>query len=121
MGVSLINSLLLNNSSLEIGSILNTIFGSISSIGVMFCGIKYITLNSKLKELEKYDIYLSMYEDLERNKNKFDMYRGIEKYENLNINTIDNFTLEEIKQIKNNFDEYEEVVCKIKRRNYITI
>ena len=49
------------------------------------------------------------------------MYRGIEKCEDLNINTLDNFTLKEIKQIKDNFDEYEKVVCKIKRKNYFTI
>ena len=67
VGVSLFGSLLLNNSSLKISSMLDTIFGSISCLGITFCGIKYITLNNKLKELEKYDIYLSMYQDLERN------------------------------------------------------
>ena len=97
-----------------------SILASISGLNIAVNGICYYLLNEKLYELEKYDIYLSMYEDLERYKDKFDVYKGVDNVENLNINTIDDYTLGAVRKIKDNFDEYEKSTGKVKK-NYITI
>lgn len=96
------------------------ILAGISGLIIVYDGIQYHLLNRKLSELEKYDLYLSMYEDLERYKDKFDVYNGVDNKTDLNINTIDGYKLDEIKQIKCNFDEYEKSTGKVKK-NYITI
>ena len=99
---------------------ISSILAGISGLNIVFNGIRYYLLNEKLYELEKYDIYLSMYEDLERYKDKFDVYKGVDNVENLNINTIDDYTLGAVRKIKDNFDEYEKSTGKVKK-NYITI
>jgi len=51
----------------------------------------YSNLTKKIKELEKYDIYLSIREKLEQLKDN-----------ELDITTIDNYSLNDLKQIRNN-------------------
>lgn len=99
---------------------ISSILAGISGLNIVFNGIRYYLLNEKLYELEKYDIYLSMYEDLERYKDKFDVYKGVDNVEDLNINTIDDYTLGAVRKIKDNFDEYEKSTGKVKK-NYIII
>ena len=73
-----------------------------------FC--KYLDNNKKLKELKKYRLYLSMMNDLKKDKNK-DITKVIEfdsfYREPININTLDEFSLREVKIIKK----------ELKRRN----
>lgn len=73
-----------------------------------FC--KYLDNNKKLKELKKYRLYLSMMNDLKKDKNQ-DITRVIEfdsfYREPININTLDEFSLREVKIIKK----------ELKRRN----
>lgn len=73
-----------------------------------FC--KYLENNKKLKELKKYRLYLSMMNDLKKDKNK-DITKVIEfdsfYREPININTLDEFSLREVKIIKK----------ELKRRN----
>ncbi len=112
--VAITSNLLLDTSSLfndSIGSIMKSILvtlGCINSVCIVYGGIKYNLLNKKLDELEKYDIYLSIYEELEKCKYNIDIYNGVEYKKTLDINTIDNYTLDEIKLIENNLDKYTE-------------
>lgn len=55
----------------------------------------------QIKELEKYDIYLSIREDIKL-ANKKKLFKGINKECNLYINTLDNFSLRDLKKIKKN-------------------
>ena len=73
-------------------------FDIMSSIGILtvlateeFSLNRYSNLTKKIKELEKYDIYLSIREKLEQ----------LEDNE-LDITTIDNYSLNDLKQIRNN-------------------
>lgn len=76
----------------------------IVSIPFIFSGRKYKNLKD---ELIKYNIYLSMYEKLEKME-KAELFKGIKTDENiLNINTLDNYSLKDIKTIKNNLEKYE--------------
>lgn len=68
-----------------------------SSIGILtvlateeFSLNRYSNLTEKIKELEKYDIYLSIREKLEQLKDN-----------ELDITTIDNYSLKDLKQIRN--------------------
>ena len=112
--VAITSNLLLDTKFLfndSIGSVLKSILatlGCINSVCVVYGGIKYNLLNKKLDELEKYDIYLSIYEELEKCKYNIDIYNGVEYKKTLDINTIDNYTLDEIKLIENNLDKYTE-------------
>lgn len=71
---------------------------------------KYLDNNKKIKELKKYRLYLSMMNDLKKDKNQ-DITKVIEfdsfYREPININTLDEFSLREVKIIKK----------ELKRRN----
>lgn len=94
----------------DINDFFRLIFGLIGANTIIFfiiSGKLYVIFNDKLQELDKYDIYLSMYEELEEYKDKFDVYDGVNNYEELNINTIDNFTLDAVKRIKYNLNKFK--------------
>lgn len=55
----------------------------------------------KVRELEKYDIYLSIRNDI-RNASKKRLFEGVKRQEELNINTLDKFSLRDLKRINNN-------------------
>ena len=66
--------------------------------------LSYRRYNEVVKELVKYDIYLSMRQQLEENKD-LNAFNGINNPHGLlNINTLDNYSLKEIKRIQNNLD-----------------
>lgn len=61
--------------------------------------------NKKVKELKKYDIYLSISEQL-NNVCDTRLYEGISsKRQNLNINTLDNYSLKELESIRDNLNK----------------
>lgn len=63
----------------------------------------------EIEELEKYDIYLAMREVLEKNIANPILYNEIDKqHEGLNINTLDEYSLKDIKVIQNNLKRIEE-------------
>jgi len=67
---------------------------------------KFSNFKEEVEELEKYSIYLDMKEELEyvlENSNYHDLFNGVKCSEQvLNINTLDNFSLKDIKKISNN-------------------
>lgn len=70
--------------------------------------VRAIGLSDKVNELKKYDIYLSIRERLEQ-INDPNIFNGIDNGETLlNINTLDNYSLKEIKQIRQNLALCEE-------------
>lgn len=61
-------------------------------------------LSGQIEELEKYKLYLSMRKELEENYDEA-TFRGIKAFDGLfNINTLDNYTLSEVKRIRKNLD-----------------
>jgi len=63
-------------------------------------------IKNKKEELKKYAIYLDMKEELDNileNSNYHDLFNGVKSDEQvLNINTLDNFSLKDIKKINSN-------------------
>ncbi len=61
----------------------------------------------KNKELEKYSIYLKIKENIEKNMENPNLYNKVKARELLSINSLDNFSLKEIKQIQTNLKSIE--------------
>ena len=115
---AVINSILcgqsvLNYSAMDPENIISKfcafIFGC-ASVSAIAYGIEYILLANRIMELEKYDIYLQIKSKLENVDNPT-LFNGIKKSKNttpLNINTLDNYSLSDIKNIRDNLKKYEE-------------
>lgn len=82
--------------------IFGMVLGGLTGTITLSWGISYKHFNDVVKELKKYDIYLSMRKQLEENVSH-EVFKGIKNpNETLNINTLDNYSLKEIKKIQNN-------------------
>lgn len=87
--------------------IFNSVIAGITALTVVIDGLSYKFSNDEIKELEKYDIYLSIRERLE-NANDPNLFNGIIKQGvQLNINTLDNYSLNDIKKIRDNLKRSE--------------
>ena len=83
------------------------ILGGITAFTVVINGLDYKFKNDEIKELEKYDIYLQIRARLE-NINDPNLFNGIRKQETpLNINTLDNYSLNDIIKIRDNLKRSE--------------
>lgn len=87
--------------------ILSVILGSAAGYYLLKHIIIYLHTTGKIKELEKYDIYLSNMENIEKNINNSNLFNGIKRKighlnEEFNINTLDNYSLKDIKKIRDN-------------------
>lgn len=99
------NSIFMGNVTESIAAIL----GSITGVCIVIGGIQY-SFNDEIEELEKYNIYLSIRDELEKCISDFDLFSGVEKMtEKFNINTLDEYTLEDLIQISNNLKRYKEI------------
>lgn len=66
---------------------------------------KNTTFSKQIEELEKYKLYLNMRKELEDNFNE-QTFRGIKLFDGkFDINTLDHYSLGEIKKIKKNLDK----------------
>lgn len=74
-----------------------------SACCIALCGKNYLDSEKESKDIEKYDIYLKIKPRLDRLNNS-NLFNGGKE---LNINTLDNFSLEDIKQIKENLKRVE--------------
>ena len=69
---------------------------------IWFRGIDFKSYNDDIEELKKYDIYLSI-ENYLKSLNSSKIFKGIKNKEDvLNINTLDNYSLKDIKKIRRN-------------------
>lgn len=110
--------LTLINCCVSVGSFIKSEFFNnndllfLASLIYLFCSL-YSSKNAadysnKIDELKKYDIYLDIREQLE--KIKYDnLFNGVTlKREILNINTLDNYSLNDIQKIKDNMNNLED-------------
>lgn len=84
------------------------ILGGVTGIFIIIHGVDWKLKTDEIKELEKYDIYLSIMEKLDNTTND-NLFNGIKNRKvKLNINTLDNYSLKDIKRIKQNLIKFEE-------------
>lgn len=97
--------------------ILNTASGTLAAILFVWTGIRYKNKADELNELKKYQIYLSIINELENSQDPNLLY-GINingKALSININTIDKFTLDDLKKIKANLERSNEYSRMLKK------
>lgn len=84
------------------------IFGCITSLCIVKNSVKYKFGNDEIKELQKYDIYLSIREALEKNIADLNLLKGVKSHQEvLNINTLDDYSLNDIKIVQRNLRRNE--------------
>lgn len=87
--------------------IFTSVLGGITALTAVIYGLEYKFKNDEIKELEKYDIYLSIKSKLD-NTTDLNLFNGIKTQEKaLNINTLDNYSLSDIKKIRDNLKRSE--------------
>lgn len=97
----------LKNTKFLIGAL-----SGITAIPLVTNGLAYKYRIDEIKELEKYDIYLSIAEKLE-NITDPNLFNGVTKQEEaFNINTLDNYSLSDIKKIRDNLKRSEKYASK---------
>lgn len=107
--ISMMSALaLISEDTNNIKYIFETIF-SLSLLSIPYNTIKYSNENDKIreksKELEKYNIFLEMLND------KI-LFKEISEIKDLNINNLDNYSLNTIKMLKKMLDSYKENMSK---------
>ena len=86
---------------------LNMIFFGANGILIAMNGIDYKIQKSEIEELEKYSIYLAIKDKIEKTPSSA-LFSGIKNKErSITINTLDNFTLSDIKKIEKNVDRFQ--------------
>lgn len=81
-----------------------TLFGTISN------SIIYKDYDQIINELKKYNIYLSIREELEKNISEPNLFNWVKnQQEELNINTLDNYSLNDLIAIQKNLKRIKEL------------
>ena len=103
-----LTAICISNSYSNNGTMTATMLSYISGIIVVLHGIEFKIDSEEIEEIEKYKIYLSIKDRLEDNIKNPILYVGVNSIEKeLNINTLDNYSLNDIKIIKNNLLKME--------------
>ena len=98
----------------DIESTLAMILTGICGITFVASGIKYSVDKSEIEELQKYGIYLSIKDELDSCVD-YNLFNGVaSKAKILNINTLDHFTLKDIKTIKGNLERSAQLYPRFK-------
>lgn len=71
----------------------------ISGITFIINGLSFMVNSEELNELVKYHLYLEYKERLDKEIDNINLFEGIRSNTILNINTLDNYSLDEIKKI----------------------
>lgn len=104
---TVLNIILFSTSDIKAMRVFTGVLGSIIAITAVIDGFGYKFTCDEIKELEKYDIYLSIMSKLE-NATDPNLFNGVKKQEEpLNINTLDNYSLKDIKKIRDNLKRSE--------------
>lgn len=86
---------------------MNVVCG-IEAVNIVIRGSKYILNNAEIQELQKYNIYLAIMNQFAACQNNPNVYAGVKnKTDVLTINTLDNFSLADLKQIRSNIRRCE--------------
>ncbi len=107
------------NSNLMIEYIIPLIYNICFPIFAIHNYLKYSDVKDEVNELKKYDIYLHLRHTLLLLKNNPNAFNGIEKKGELNINTLDNYSLRDMKKIRNNLTNIELELNKNAKKSFV--
>lgn len=101
VGLDLINIFSICAANSDAMRIFTSILGILTTTTATSWVVSYRRFNELVKELEKYDIYLSIKDQID--DNDLELFNGVKKSSDvLNINTLDDYSLRDIKTIQDN-------------------
>lgn len=93
-----------NSDTYQVVRTLSGVFCGLTALTIVTSSFIYNLKANELNELKKYKMYLDMKEDID--KTDAYLFKGVKtKGMPLNINTLDNYSLNDIKQIRNNLSD----------------
>ena len=93
-----------NSDTYQVVRTLSGVFCGLTALTIVTSSFIYNLKANELNELKKYKMYLDMKEDID--KTDAYLFKGVKTKEMpLNINTLDNYSLNDIKQIRNNLND----------------
>ena len=90
---------LANKNEKDLITLIASIETIISGITFIINGLAFMVNSEELNELVKYHLYLEYKERLDKEIDNINLFEGIRSNTILNINTLDNYSLDEIKKI----------------------
>ncbi len=111
-----VSALMLNSANYSVANskeskVIYSVLGGLIAVTIALNGVEIKFTSNEINELKKYDIYLAIKEKLEKNEYNCNNFNGIKEcLGTLNINTLDNYSLKEIRRIKANLDKGEKWV-----------
>ena len=100
-------SFLANKNEKDLITFIASIETIISGITFIINGLAFMVNSEELNELVKYHLYLEYKERLDKEIDNINLFEGIRSNTILNINTLDNYSLDEIKKIIANLKRCE--------------
>lgn len=98
---------LANKNEKDLITLIASIETIISGITFIINGLSFMVNSEELNELLKYHLYLEYKERLDKEIDNINLFEGIRGNTILNINTLDNYSLDEIKKIIANLKRCE--------------
>lgn len=98
---------LANKNEKDLITLIASIETIISGITFIINGLAFMVNSEELNELVKYHLYLEYKERLDKEIDNINLFEGIRGNTILNINTLDNYSLDEIKKIIANLKRCE--------------
>lgn len=105
----MVNSANHNGANSKESKIIYSVLGGLIAITIVLDGVELKFTSDEIKELKKYDIYLAIKDKLESKINCDTCNMTDSNLSTLNINTLDNYSLGEIKRIRDNLDKEEKL------------
>lgn len=98
---------LANKNEKDLITLIASIETIISGITFIINGLAFMVNSEELNEIVKYHLYLEYKERLDKEIDNINLFEGIRSNTILNINTLDNYSLDEIKKIIANLKRCE--------------
>ena len=98
---------LANKNEKDLITLIASIETIISGITFIINGLAFMVNSEELNEIVKYHLYLEYKERLDKEIDNINLFEGIRSNTILNINTLDNYSLDEIKKIIENLKRCE--------------
>lgn len=107
-GITMLNAATFSTTDQKENATFASILGGLTATATVLYSLGYKFISDEIRELEKYDIYLSIRESLEAIDDP-NIFSGIKKQGMpLNINTLDGYSLSDMKKIRKNLKRREE-------------
>lgn len=103
----MINSANNSGANSKESKIIYSVLEGLIAVTIVLDGVELKFISDEIKELKKYDIYLAIKDKLESKINCDTCNMTDSNLSTLNINTLDNYSLGEIKRIRDNLDKDE--------------